>query len=204
MADKEPTLNPVATKKMNNYRVTFGNDNVEYKKNFIDCRKSWPVIKLILNAAKKNGIEYIWFFFEPCVEITWIQNDSSNFLFVVKDLLSYNNIDKYKVYTPEDGNFADWFGSTPEELEFGYKRYSKASELVALMYENEDIINKGMGLSDHFTRCTHALANPLGLDYLKEGTALFKRSILCLLYWHFPSDAAIKIHEELFGKFKGG
>jgi len=42
---------------LNNYRVTFGGDNIDYKSNFSDCRKEINNIKVILNSLKIYGVK---------------------------------------------------------------------------------------------------------------------------------------------------
>lgn len=207
MTDTKKEPMPIGQDTNANYRVTFGGEQIDYRNGFEECRKYFPVIKRIRATAKEDGIEDIWWFFEPFVEITWIDRRKDGpFLDTVAFILHDEGIVRYKTFSPTDGQFADWFGKTPQERRLGYKRYAKLAELSEMLLENQDIIEEGMGFDAHLTRCTHTIANQLGMNYMDEGMALFKRSILCFLYFFAPKpQIAIDTWEKLFNeKFQGG
>lgn len=79
-----------------NYRVTFSTEKIDYFKNFSDCRKYISILTDIFKLAAKNKIDYIWFFFEPYVEITWIDETG---LFVNK-IKKYFKINWYRELPP--------------------------------------------------------------------------------------------------------
>lgn len=185
---------------MKNYRITFGGEHINYYDNFSECRKYYPIIKSILDILKKNGINDAWWFFEPYVEITWLCDDEligNKSLHEVASIFEYTNI-PYKTFSPSDGIFGDWHGLTPEEREFGAKRYAQLAKTSQFYYENMDTIEKGMGLEKHFARATHVLANQLGMNYEQEGIALLKRGFLDILFWNLGHEKAVATYEKLF------
>ena len=54
-----------------NYRVNFGGQDIDYKDNFKDCREYFPVLRELYEDMEEEGIEYAWHFFEPyaCSEL---------------------------------------------------------------------------------------------------------------------------------------
>ena len=182
---------------VNNYRIEFGGEEIDYYNDFKECRKYYPIIKQIINAAKEVGIEYIWWFFEPYVEITWIA-ESDRFMNIVRQILQKNNIKDHREKTPKDGFFADWYGITPAERKFGYKRYAELRKASQVFYDNEKDFADSIGWEKHYMRSAHVLANQMGLNYMDEAIALFKRSIFCFFANQMGQDGAIKMYEKLF------
>lgn len=185
---------------MQNYRVTFGGEAIDYRSNFAACRGYWPMIKSILDVLREYGIEEAWWFFEPYVEITWLCNDPEKAPWAftaVCELLETEKIE-YKKFTPADGIFGDWYGLTPEEREFGAKRYAALAKTSEHYYENLETIEAGMGVEKHFVRATHVLANQLGLNYEAEGIALIKRGMLCLMMYNLGHQPAVDMYEKMF------
>jgi hypothetical protein len=185
---------------MQNYRVTFGGEQIDYHSNFAACRGYWPIIKAVLDILRTHGIEEAWWFFEPYVEITWLCDDkerAEKAMVAVSGLLESEQY-KYQKFTPDDGIFGDWHGLTPEEREFGAKRYAALAKTSTHYYENLGIIEGGMGVEKHFARATHVLANQLGLNYEAEGIALLKRGFLCILFYHLGHQKAVDTYEKLF------
>jgi len=183
---------------MQNYRVTFGGENIDYRSDFAACRGYWPIIKTVLDALDTFGIEDKWWFFEPYVEITWLCDDPDVAEKAMNEVSRLLGDIEYKKLTPADGVFGDWHGLTPEEREFGAKRYAQLAKTSRCYYENMDVIDKGMGLEKHYSRTTHVLANQLGLNYNAEGVALIKRGLLCLLMFNLGHQPAVDIYEQLF------
>jgi hypothetical protein len=205
---------------INNFRIIFGGEKIDYRSNFKDCRKYWMIIKEILECSKKINIPIdMWFFYEPYVEITWVEyhNDYktpampcisgvyedcyiSYLKPLILEILSKYDIVDYVFYSPVHGNFTDWYfkKGCEKEKEFGYKRYAKIAELSKLYYEYMDEIKNGKGLEGHYVRSCHVLANQLALNYYLEGKYLLKRSIVCFLMWY--SGMLNKIWWKLFKK----
>lgn len=182
-----------------NYRVVFGGQDIDYNTEFHKCRKYFSIIDEIMTMAEDYGVKDIWFFFEPEVEITWIEPYTTGRLFIkeVIEFLNDRNI-HYKVYTPEDnGFFAEWFGSTQEELKLGYKRYALLSKVSTLLLRNQDVIEDGAGWERHFIRCCHTLANQLGLNYKDEGLAMLKRALFNIVAFYGDYSKAHKMYGEL-------
>jgi len=183
----------------NNYRVEFGGEDIDYPDGFRDCRKYYPIIKDIMDASEdpRWGIKHIWWFFEPYVEITWIANDDW-FINVVVDILASHGIYDYREKTPADGFFADWYGMSPAERKFGYKRYAELRKVSQVFYDNEKAFADQIGWEKHYMRCTHVLANQMGLNYVDEAVTLFKRSIFCFLAMKLGNIYAMEMYEKVF------
>jgi len=185
---------------MQNYRVTFGGETIDYYSDFAACRGYYPIIKSILVLLRQYGIEDAWWFFEPYVEITWLCDDAvraAEAMSTICDLLEKQGL-QYKKFTPEDGIFGDWHGVTPEERLFGAKRYAQLAKTSEYYYDNMATIQAGMGVEKHFARATHVLANQLALNYEAEGLTLLKRGFCCLLFYHFGYEKAVDMYEKLF------
>lgn len=185
---------------MQNYRVTFGGEGINYYKNFADCRGYYPIIKAVRDILKANGVDRSWWFFEPYVEITWLCDQPDIALKAMEQVCLALDLLKieYKKFTPEDGIFADWHGLTPEEREFGAGRYAELANTSAFYYDNMDVIEKGMGVTKHYARTTHVIANQLALNFEEEGIALMKRGFLCLMMYHLGNEKAIQTYEKIF------
>lgn len=185
---------------MQNYRVTFGGDNIDYHSNFADCRSYWPKVSAILDILKMHGIDEAWWFFEPYAEVTWLCEDADKATIVMNVVSAFltNHGIEHKKFTPADGVFGDWHGLTPEERLFGANRYAAIAKTSQCYYENMDTIKAGMGLEKHFARATHVLANQLGMNYEEEGIALLKRGFLAILFWNLGHEKAVTTYEKLF------
>jgi hypothetical protein len=195
----------------NNYRVIFGGKGIDYRSNFKDCRLYYPVIQEIFDTAECKShfnISYIWFFFEPYVEITWIDDSrplpwcssagGDIFLGDVKHILKKHGIDDYKVLLPSDGVFFNWFGLSDEEKEINCKMYAQMSQLALLFFKYQDILNSGLGDEKHYMRMCHVLANQLGMNYDDEFRALIRRAILANLFWSIGDhQAAVDAYEKI-------
>lgn len=185
---------------MQNYRVTFGGEKIDYQSNFADCRNYYGMIEYIIHLLNALEIKEVWWFFEPYVEITWLCDDvekAAAAMNLVSMFLEKQGIE-YKKFTPADGVFGDWHGLTPEERLFGAKRYAAIAKTSQCYYENMDTIKAGMGLEKHFARATHVLANQLGMNYEEEGIALLKRGFLAILFWNLGHEKAVATYEKLF------
>jgi hypothetical protein len=187
----------------NNYRVTFGGKEIDYKNDFSACLNYIPIIKKIFKVLDGYDINYKWFFFEPYVEITWI-DDAQNHEFILPEIIAIlenESIKDYKFSTPANGAFCDWYCNSDKEREFGYKTYSKSAEMALLFNSYNESIELGRGLEGQYVRRAHVLANQLGLNYKREGIYLLKRGILCLLFWFLGHQRAVWVYTKIL-RFK--
>jgi hypothetical protein len=195
---------------LQNYRVTFGGEEIDYKSNFSECRKYFDIIDAIVSILEEDTfypgyIKGVWWFFEPYVEITWLIDSGVNkgacdhILSWVTNILDDNSIE-YKVFTPKDGQFADWYGLTPEEREWGALNYNEIKKVATHFYEGKDVVENGLGLERHYMRACHVLANQLGLNYQDESRLLSKRAFLADAFYRLGHEKAIKFYEETYNE----
>lgn len=176
---------------MNNYRINIKIEkglrifDYKYNKNFYVCRKYYPLIKKIREMLSVNGVKYSWWFFEPFIEITWLDDNEKRALkclSLAKKLAIESEFDinehDIETKTPKDGNFADWFCVGDKEMEFGAKRYAVSADLIALIYEYQNCIIDGKGESVQLERTVHSLFNQLGLTFEDERKMCFSRWFL--------------------------
>ena len=188
-----------------NYRVNFGGEDIDYQSNFKDCRQYFPVLERLYSLMYCWGVEYSWHFFEPFVEFTWVTDDASDnredMLANVLTLLKEENITPTLVHRPEDGVIVDWYCKSPEEQEFGYKTYALSAKMAMLFWKYEQSIKDGCGEKNQYMRRPHVLANQIGMNYDEEAIALKQRSILAGLFWELGDHAeAVECYEDQFGE----
>lgn len=191
-----------------NYRVTFGGIEIDYKSNFEKCREYMPHVTEIMVILEDLGVRdhQRWFFFEPYVEITWIEYNvtkAQEILDAIKKYLEeYPQLTDVKFMTPDNGMFADWYfmPGNLDERQFGYERYAACARQAELFYGWMDVLEqpRGKGLEEHYARSCHVLANQLGLSYKEEGRILFWRGVLCKLFWMFGHHKAVWIYTKIF------
>ncbi len=200
---------------MNNYRIEYGKSvecsywnkskglQAESVPNFRDLpKKFWPDLSSIYAKAAELGIKYIWHFYEPYVELTWLSDDveaSEKLIEYVKSIIDYDDIN---VRRPADGVFADWYCTSEREREFGAKRHALCAEWVKLYNEYKDAVDNGKGLEFQVARTIHTLANPLGLNYQDEGRFCFRRGVAAFLYRYFSYGTSQFICKKIL-RFKG-
>lgn len=185
--------------KFNNYRVVFGGEDIDYKSNFKDCVKYIGVIRKIFIVLDLCDVKHKWYFFEPYVEITWI-DDNDKFALIKKnilELLERENISDAKFSTPDNGAICDWYCDSDLEREFGYQTYSESSKLALLFFRYAEVIKRGKGLENQYVRRCHVLACQLAINYKQEGIYLIKRGILCLLFWFLGHHKAVWIYRNI-------
>lgn len=201
---------------MNNYRVEYAksidvdywnrrkNLQAESCQNFRDLpKKFWPELSKIYAKAEQLGIKYIWHFYEPYVEMTWLSDDEKAsedlIVFIWETVGHYGDLN---VRRPKDGVFADWYCTSEREREFGAKRHALCAEWVKLYNEYKDDVDKGKGLEYQVARTIHTLANPLGLNYQDEGRFCFRRGVAAFLYRYFSYNTSQFICKKIL-RFKG-
>lgn len=189
---------------VNNYRVTFGGSEIDYRSNFKDCRKYFPILEKLYDLMGFEDIEDAWHFFEPYVEFTWVYHGDAEcgeeILEAVLELLRSENIEPSLIHRPQDGVIVDWYCKSPEEQQFGYKTYALSAKMAMLFWEYEESISKGCGEQNQFMRRPHVLANQIGMNYADEASALYLRSKLAGLFWRFGHEEAVKQYEEMYGQ----
>jgi len=195
---------------INNYRVNFGGDEIDYKDNFRDCRKYFRVLEDLYTEMDESLLT-AWHFFEPYVEFTWIDDDPDReeddgivgprSLHDVLKILDEYNIKPTLIHRPEDGVVVDWYCKNPEEQVFGYKTYAASAKMAMLFWKYRKAIEQGCGEKNQYMRRPHVLANQLGMNYLEEYRALGLRSELARLFWEEGDHAkAVAKYEEVFGE----
>lgn len=200
---------------MQAYRITFCHDvecnywgknkkqlQAESYLNFSELHDHfYPIIDGIKLRAKNYGIPYIWYFYEPFVEITWFGIDKKTnefFLESVKRLLNSYAIFDIHEHESENGEIIDWFCENENEREFGGKIHSKCSEIAELFYQYNKDIKNGKGKKEQVKRTIHRICNPIGLNYLDEAYICFSRGLICLLFKFFSFKKAIWIYKNIF------
>ena len=203
---------------INNYRVNFGGEDIDYKDNFKDCRQYFPVLKKLYEVLRDYRIEDAWHFFEPFVELTWVVPQSmideviplksrepitraEDALEAVLYILKQEGIEPTLIHRPEDGVIVDWYNKNPEEQIFGYQTYAISAKMAMLFWEYREAIENGCGEKNQFMRRPHVLANQIGMNYEEESVALFQRSTLARMFWETGDQAeGVKQYEEKFGE----
>ena len=189
---------------MNNYRAIIPIDfecdywdrQPESSNSFSEVHATYYLdVKKIRDYAKQLGIKYIWCFYEPYLEITWLGNEiqaESLMQFIKKN---YKNV-TFKF--PEDGDFAEWFCKNGSEREFGAKRYGICADLVDLFEQYDSDVKSGKGVREQVKRTIHGICNPLGLNYMDEAYVCFSRGLICLLFRFFSFKRAVWIYTKIF------
>jgi hypothetical protein len=186
----------------NNYRIEYGYhlNSMDYWKSFSTCRAQYPVIKELMATIRAYGIEHVWWFYEPYVEITWQPNDKDQQLLFdqLKTILAAHGITDAKCVTPKEALVGDWFANSQLECRWGERRYARCTELVEQFYDELSTVEDGKGIRKQVERCIHAICNPLGLTYRDEAKACFSRGLICLLFCFFPHSKAVWVYRNIF------
>ncbi len=158
------------------------------------------VADIIEYAKTELGIEYIWCWYEPYAEITWLtENEEASHTLLDYAKKSTRYMHDLKYYTQESaGNFAEWYAKSEQEWEFGAKRYSLCAEFVDLYHQHKQAVDTGKGLNKQVERTIHALCNPLGLGYWEEAKICFSRGLIAALFCVFSFERAIWIYRNIF------
>lgn len=168
-------------------------------RNITYARENFPDIKPLIEEAFSRGI-HIWWFFEPHFEINWVCQDqvkAKAFLDWVIEYLNKKNLN-YDLYTPDDGFFCEWAGSTAEEKDFGWQAYAASAPLAYLFYVYQDDIDQGYGIFSQFSRRCHILSNQIGMNYGDESKVYWRSAISCWLFHKFGFQRGLKIAKWLF------
>lgn len=157
-----------------------------------------------LNYKGEKTIPYIWFFYEPHIEITWVSEHIESSVAILNKIREV--CPEYGIEPPKDnewlkdgkGGFVDWFCESEDEREFGAKRHDLCRQFVELYNEHKESIDKGKGLNKQVERTIHTLCNPLGLNYTEEAKICFSRGLICILFKFFSFSKAVWIYKNIF------
>lgn len=188
-----------------NYRINFGGENINYKDNFSKCREYFPILERLYQIMENDGVIYAWHFFEPYVEFTWVSSKSDEYNeLIIQDILSIlveNNLKPTLIHRPKDGVIVDWYCKSPEEQRFGMESYALSAKMAMLFWKYRDAIERGCGEDNQFMRRPHVLANQIGMNYHEEGEALRKRGLLAKLFWEIGDHSrAVAEYEKQTGE----
>lgn len=198
-----------------NYRITFYHDReVDYwgrnrrglqAESFPTFRQwadeRYPLIEACIARIRMLGIEHVWWFHEPFIEITWLCDDPARaeLAFIeVETFLTLNGVTDARRHPPSNGQFADWFCRNEEERLFGAKRHALSAQWVQLYREHQGAVDSGMGVRAQVGRTIHTICNPLGLNYIEEAKVCFSRGLICLLFRWLPFKRAVWIYKTIF------
>jgi hypothetical protein len=186
-----------------NYRINFGGENIDYKDNFSQCKQYFPILERLYKIMANDRVEYAWHFFEPYVEFTWVDDKSEeyneNIIQDIVDILAENNLKPSLIHRPKDGVIIDWYCKSPEEQRFGMESYALSAKMAMLFWKYQDSIAKGCGEENQYMRRTHVLANQLAINYAEESKLLAMRSHLAILFWKNGHAEAVAEYEKTFG-----
>lgn len=196
---------------MNCYRATF---NRELKCNYWEKKgvegitfkevhaKMWPMLREIYAQIRALGVTYVWHFYEPFVEMTWITNPENNKKIkkIIKDACKKNKINdcKFENGHPAKGFKPDWFCNNEGEMKFGAARHALSAQMVEAIETSRPWIEAGLGIEEQISRNIHTICNPMGLNYRDEGKICFSRGLMCYLYWYLPAKVARFLYVKVF------
>ncbi len=196
---------------MNCYRATF---NRELKCNYWETlsgegvtfkevhKFNWPILREIYSQALAIGVTYIWHFYEPFVEMTWITNPANNKKMqkIIKTVCKKAKITdcKFESGYPQVGFKPDWFCNNEAEMKFGAGRHALSAQMVSLIETYRPAIEAGLGIEEQISRNIHTICNPMGLNYRDEGKICFSRGLMCWLYWYLPQSWARFFYTKVF------
>lgn len=190
---------------MNNYRINIYFNGQHEQTNDIGDIDPHCEIRILAQRIKKfiktQGIQYVWWFYEPYLEITWLDDNKTGrskiiYKNITEKFLNIGPVSKVEFKTPADGKFGEWFCKSEHEREFGAKRYAVCSDLVDLFYEYSTLLGKGKDAQ--VARSVHALCNPLGINYKRESKLCFSRGLICWLFTKFKFKRAVWIYRKIF------
>jgi hypothetical protein len=199
---------------MNNYRITFLHDKQcdYWGKNprglqaeaHVGFRawadEHWAYVKKCLDIVRSEGIQYVWFFHEPFIEVTWLCDNRDTSLAAFTRLEAYLDsvgITDYRRHFPENGKFADWYCRNEREREFGAKCHSLCAQWVELYREYKEDVDRGMGLDGQVKRTIHRISNPAGINYIEEAKCCFSRGLICVLFRLLPFNKAVWVYKKV-------
>lgn len=161
----------------------------------------YPIIAECLSRIRYIGINDVWWFHEPFIEITWLTDEpekAEKAFAVVEAYLSMMGITDYHRHYPTGGQFADWFCVNEEERLFGAKRHVLSAQWVLLYRQHQQAVDTGMGVRAQVGRTIHTICNPLGLNYKDEAKICFSRGLICLLFCWLPFSKARWVYKHVF------
>lgn len=182
-----------------NYWETFSGEGITFKEVHAE---NWPILKEIYDKVKEMGINYIWHFYEPYVEMTWITDHVTNKTVkkIIRTVCKKHKIDdcEFENGYPGNGFKPDWFCNNNGEMIFGASRHALSAQMVYLIESFRPSIESGMGIEEQISRNIHTICNPMGLNYRDEGKICFSRGLMCWLYWYLPPGIARFLYVKVF------
>ena len=199
--------------KTKSYRVTFRHDvDCDYWEKYKNMPEkgirfdevhtlNWPLVDKLYKAAEKAGIDKIWHFYEPYVEMSWMTTPAKNKVFekAMKAIFKREKVKDAKFSSGDSLKFRlDWYCKNDKEMLFGCERHAISSRMVRAIQDARPAIESGMGINYQVSRCIHTISNPLGLNYREEGKICFSRGLMCWLYWYLPPKLAQFLYIKVF------
>lgn len=199
-------LEQLENKEISNYRINlfFTGEGTDYWKDFHKNRRlHYRSIAHIFGLLTERGVGDKWFFFEPYVEITWLEHKDRGpetlqllvGLLEDKGFTPRTDEDRknkmmshmtYETAQSKDGlTFCEWFDCNYCEKFFGAMRYASTANIAMAMCTTGLAVEKGKGIHAQYMRSLHSLANQMGMNYRQEGWYATKRGMFCLLIWLF-------------------
>ena len=163
---------------------------------------NWPTLKKIYDYAKELGIQYIWHFYEPYVELTWMCSPAENrkLQSFIKKVTALQKVDdlKFESGFPKEGFKPDWFCNNEGEMWYGAARHALSAKMVGVIEQYRPWIDQGMGIEEQISRNIHTICNPMGLNYKDEYKICFSRGLVCFLYSYFKPKMAQWLYIKVF------
>lgn len=179
------------------HRITF----LHHIKNLGEAHKKNFIVSRIKALACDYGIENIWHFYEPYIEITWLNDNvkqNQQFINALWGVLESENIKDGTITLNAPDQWADWFCKNEHERYFGALIHSHCSKMATLFDVYSYHIRNGKGKKEQVKRTIHRLCNPLGLNYMEEAGICFSRGLICLLFCFFSFKKAVWIYTKIF------
>ena len=180
-------------------------NSINYWKNFDSLRVKYSTfISKLQQLAYTADVDYIWLFFEPHLEITFIDKHekySSIFIEEIEKLAkeTIEDVDFIIKYQPSLDCYGDWVGKSTDEKLFGCVIHTYAFKMLNAFNEYNDCITQGLGSKIQASRTIHRIFNPLGLNYKDEGKICFWRSMFCFMRWiGFNHNTSVWIYKKIF------
>lgn len=172
----------------NNYRVRFkGPLQIDYWKDFERAKRVYMADVINLRNIINQHCQYSWFFFEPHVELTWMDELEENCQTALKAVKEYLEICgwEYEIQKPPE-KFVDWYNCGSElETEFGGILHHHCADIATEFWAYRGAVGEGKGPHNQMRRTIHRLTNPLCMNYYDEGKMCLAHGLrtlfLCLL-----------------------
>lgn len=156
--------------------------------------------QVIYPFAETSSVDEIWHFFEPYLELTWVDGKESGERFrsfLVENAKRYGVVVDDLIFD-EKGELADWFCASDSERQFGADVHNLCGKFWQAYQRRKDSVDHGKGLHSQVGRTIHRLCNPLGINYKEEAKLCFSRGLICALFCMFGFKKAVWIYTKIF------